>query len=495
MRNFTPTTTQLRRRGVTALLAMLFLVLMSAVSLGFFATTSMSVQVSGNEARAQRAMVAADAGAQFVRYHLWDLTIPPFTQEENLMNEVYNQLADRLDGTTNLVLAHPLDDPDATGAVVEMPDANTIELPGGGKFIDLGNGQKFRARLTRVGKKVRVRVFGAYKPAGTTTAAVTSARGIQLDFDVAEKASSIFDYGLAARGKVSTGGSTWVKGATDASKGSVMSAAIDPLNPTVTLSGRGISGSVSYIEGSAQPSIHPSTSVGGTSNQTEIWDDYVATLTEPPLFPAVDVSLFDTYATNVYDPAESTSPYVNMRIPAGTNPSFGDGDVILGILFIEMPNVVTFSGKVNIQGMIVADPNGTTDLTANAIHFSGTGGTKQGVGSLPAGDARFDGLRDLTGSFILAPETAVTITGNFGAVNGSIVADKISVTGSAWVDVKGSLITLDDASALSVWGSGDIVISSTGTNNYPAGLRFGSNYYPVPGSYVEVPGYLLEANP
>jgi hypothetical protein len=471
----TPHVRHRRRRGVTAVIAMIFLVLFSTMALGFYGTTTMSVQVAGNETRGARAMQAADSGMHFVRYQLWDLTIPPLTLEQDLMDEVYGQLADRLDGTANM-----------KGQVVEMPDADTIVLPGGGKYITTDeDGGAFRATFHRVGKKVRVKVVGVYQPNGSGGAVLaTSSRAIQLDYDVAEKASSLFDYGLAARGKVETSGSSWVKGATDSSKGSVMSAAVDPLNPTVILAGKGISGSVTYMEGSAKPSI--SGEVGGTTNTTTIWEKYVKTVDEQPMFPVVDTALFEKYVTNTYVPGTSVSPYVNMRIPANTNPEFVNDEVIQGILFVEMPNIVKFTGKVNIQGVIVVDPNDTTDLTKNQILFSGTGGTKQGVETLPLGDSRFDGLRDLTGSFILAPETFVSITGNFGLVNGSIIADKVEMNGSAYVDVKGSIITLDPDAALKIGGNGNIVIQSTGTSNYPAGLRFGEHYYPVPGSYKEV---------
>ena len=52
--------------------------------------------------------------------------------------------------------------------------------------------------------------------------------------------------------------------------------------------------------------------------------------------------------------------------------------------------------------------------------------------------------------------------------------------------MKGSIISLDPDTTLKVWGSGDVIISSTGTSNYPAGLRFGEHYFPIPGSYREL---------
>ena len=65
-----------RRRGLTSLLAMLFLIVFAALSVGFYAQTNMSVQVSNNERRSKEALAAAEAGLQFIRYQLSRVTIP-----------------------------------------------------------------------------------------------------------------------------------------------------------------------------------------------------------------------------------------------------------------------------------------------------------------------------------------------------------------------------------------------------------------------------------
>jgi len=40
---------------------------------------------------------------------------------------------------------------------------------------------------------------------------------------------------------------------------------------------------------------------------------------------------------------------------------------------------------------------------------------------------------------------------------------------------------------MNVRGTSTIVIESQGTNNYPAGVFFGSHYAPLPHTYAEVP--------
>ena len=90
-----------------------------------------------------------------------------------------------------------------------------------------------------------------------------------------------------------------------------------------------------------------------------------------------------------------------------------------------------------------------------------------------------------TGSFVLAPNFNVSFTGDFGTVGGSIVASKVSMSGSAGGTVRGSLINLDNTT-MTLDGSSDVVIASTGTTNYPAGLYFPGHFAPIPGSYEEV---------
>src|SRR5438128_2135155 len=71
------------RRGVAALLAMVFLVLFAAMALGFYAQANMAGQVSGNERRAAEARVAAESGVTFMRYHLASVRIPPgYTRDQ-----------------------------------------------------------------------------------------------------------------------------------------------------------------------------------------------------------------------------------------------------------------------------------------------------------------------------------------------------------------------------------------------------------------------------
>jgi hypothetical protein len=77
------------------------------------------------------------------------------------------------------------------------------------------------------------------------------------------------------------------------------------------------------------------------------------------------------------------------------------------------------------------------------------------------------------------------MSGNFGTINGSIIADKISMTGNAGGTVMGSVIGLQN-NVMSVNGSSDITIASTGTSNFPAGVYFSQHFVPLQDTYEEV---------
>src|SRR5688572_9246411 len=107
-----------RRRGITSLLAMLYLVIFSAVALGFYTQTNVSRQVSSSEQRLHEAQVAAESGVAFIKYHLSSLNVPHLAPAARL-EEIYMQLATRLDGSASL------------GGGIVGYDGNAIHIPDG----------------------------------------------------------------------------------------------------------------------------------------------------------------------------------------------------------------------------------------------------------------------------------------------------------------------------------------------------------------------------
>jgi hypothetical protein len=115
--------------------------------------------------------------------------------------------------------------------------------------------------------------------------------------------------------------------------------------------------------------------------------------------------------------------------------------------------------------------------------------THNGVESLDPANPAFAGLKDLSGSFLLAPKFSVEMKGTSNAIGGTMVMDKLSIGGTAGAKVKGTVITLGEAATDSVdlTGTADIIISSTGTTNYPAGVSFGTHFAPLSDTYQELP--------
>src|SRR4051794_19537294 len=137
------------RRGVASLLAMLFMVIFSALALGFYAATTTASQVASNERTSLAAQTAAESGIQFLRYHLSAMDIPPGLNNDQLFDEVHNQLSGRLDNTANLNYGRIGYDP------------NSITIPASGYVnLDPSGDSKFKITITRAGDQLISKIVG-----------------------------------------------------------------------------------------------------------------------------------------------------------------------------------------------------------------------------------------------------------------------------------------------------------------------------------------------
>src|SRR5688572_29790250 len=91
------------RRGITAVLAMVYLVLFTVLAFGFYATTNVVSQVAANERRGVDAHLAAETGLDFMRSALHQIVIPADVSEANLLAEVNNDLQPLLNPTGNFI--------------------------------------------------------------------------------------------------------------------------------------------------------------------------------------------------------------------------------------------------------------------------------------------------------------------------------------------------------------------------------------------------------
>ena len=448
-------------RGMASVLAMLFLVLFATLAVGFVAESTTTVQISRNERSLQQAQAACESGMQFIRYQLDQLNVPSGDTGAALLNDVAAGLGQALNGAASM-----------NGHAVAVTNG-TLYLPSSSDYIvvDSNTGLKFQAAITASGEFLSVKCTG-YGPVSGI------GKALQIQFDRASRAGTIFNYGVAARGPVQLSGNATIQGATDPTKGSVLSTTAG--TPALSMSGSAsISGDFSYTNSAAVNSYGGT--IAGLSSSSPNFSQHIHSGIAAPQFPSIDTSVYAQYATNTWTSATGKT-VVNCVVPANANPNFSGGTTIQGVLYIKTPNQVSFSGNTTIQGCIVVENN--PQGTSNSLSFSGNV-TALTIDTLPANSTFPAGERALTGAFILAPTFAVTFSGNFGTIGGSMIADSFSFSGNASGTVDGSVIALKDV-PLVMSGNGTITVQSGGTSAYPTGVNFGYNYVPLPGTYIEV---------
>jgi hypothetical protein len=374
---------------MASLLAMLFLVVFSALALGFYAATTTSSQIAENERRAASAMAAAESGLQFLRHELSRLDIPYTMPPHVQFEEIHMQLSGNLDGTANLGTSYVGYDPVAPA--ITIPNTGYIKLDPEGK-------QRFKLRIERAGDVLVAKITGRNE-------GIESGRGIEVKFAKAKNATAIFNYGVASRGRVVTSGSSTITGLTDPTKGSVLSTSTD--DEPVRIGGKLVSGDISVV-GTGDVDFSSGTSIGGTTNRALIERYHIHRGVPEPRFPDIDTTVYERYVTSTY--ADGDTILTNARIPADTNPEISGG-TLKGVIFIEAPNVVKFSGGTNVQAVIVVENGAAFDMVNNVIEFTGSV-TASPVESLVGEE--FAEIRKLKGAFIIAPNFLVRMWGSFG---------------------------------------------------------------------------------
>jgi hypothetical protein len=455
-----------RRRGITSAMAMLFLVLFATLSLGFYASVTTSVQVAKNDRRNARALLAAESGVQFMRYHLANVVISPTSADP--MGELCANLKAALEGTGNL------------GGNSVLLNNNTITIPSqAGSYIktDPADDSGFSAVITNHGGNIVCTVIGRTGLDYTKVAT----KGVSLDFKRQIIPTSVFDYAVAAKGGVlmNKGTLSGVTGVSSNSIATLMSA--KDVSAALKASGGTVGGDLNVVTNLNRASVSGA-NVAGTNNVSMIYSQHTH-LVGPPQFPVFDTSVFAQYATNTYTGAKQGT-LANITIPPNTNPTFTGNVAVQGILYIQSPNTVTFQGDTKLQGFIVFENAGTVDQ--NVISMTGN----FSEGSLPQG-SQFDSLRTITGISVLAPTASLTMTGSVDSqVRGNMILGTFNNSGAANVQFdQGSLLTLDttNTNSTSINTSKSMKWSATGKNNQPSvGVEYDTKFIPVGGSYREL---------
>ena len=455
------------RRGVASVLAMLYLVIFSALAVGFYSAVTMSVQISHNDERSMMAQIAAESGLQFMRYHITKANIPGNTPKNQLLQALASELV------KDPAIVPPAENVNGRSVVWA---GDTIYVPNAADnyYIPLDEGGAgFRAMITDMEDgTVTLKVWGRYRGA-------IIARAILLTFEAKPKDATIFQYGVVTRGPIQMTGNASIVGPDNALDGSVLSTY---KNPTQTsMSGRAAIGGDLYLtDPNAAVSFSGQASVGGNSN-SEMRDEHIHRGVPEPDFPTVDTSVFLPFVTNTYKSGQSV--YTNTLVPANTNPNFSGKTTIEGVLYIRYPNRVSFSGQTTVRGVIVVE-NGAPSTQGNSIKFSG-GVTAYGIETLPENNPKFPpALRELKGSSLLAPGFDVSMSGGSGVFGGTVVADSFGFSGGSGGVIEGTMIALTPKAFDLTGGSG--VARRPGKVPIPAGLLLPMNFKPIPETYLEV---------
>jgi hypothetical protein len=319
-----------REKGITSLLAMLYLVLFSALALGFYAQTNLAAQVSSNEQRLSESQAGAEAGLQFIRYHLSALNVAEnLTAPVKMFEELQMQLAGRLEETGNLGTQTVGYDaakagPPAVPAQIRVPDAGYITL--GGK------GPSFRIIITDGTPNLTVKVIA--KAAGGK-----AGRSVQMQFQRAPK-----HYALIGLNGITLGSSAFTD-SYDSSKG-VYAKATARNNGSIASNGSVTLNNTAKVYGDIRYGATSSLAIAGTAGLT----GKAGLITSDLSFPSVTLPKTPDFTVAAMSSSSGTSSYPGGTYVVGDLSLSGTAKIVwTGAVKLYIKTSYTVTGSVVIQ--------------------------------------------------------------------------------------------------------------------------------------------------
>jgi Tfp pilus assembly protein PilX len=449
-------------RGVVLIISMIFVLIFSALAVSMATISGVNIQIAGNQHNGSCARASAESGLEVIRFWLNQLSIPGTTAPDQRLNQIASSLQNAL-SASNITSINPIN----KGSNITIPSV----------VLDSASRQSFSAVITQTDPNtLQVDVNGVCGPLTRT---------VTVHYKFIASAHTVFDYGVATKGPLSLSGSVELETVNVAVGAGVY---IESQNSNLALSITGnsqIAEDVSIVNPIANVYLQGAKAgIGGQTGQAAI-TNHVSFGVPATEFPAPNPTHFEPYTTSIIDSTTNTTlnaTYDNVRIAAGTNPTFSGQVTFRGIVFIETPNVVTFQGNTTITGIVAGDGDVEDDSGANKISFLGNV-TSYAVSQLPNED-KFTAIKTQTGTCLMAPGFAVSFGGNFHTLNGVIAANGIKFYGNAGGTVNGSIINYSD-SQMELTGNSDLHISALGTANIPAGFEPQITLQYEPSSYSE----------
>jgi len=275
---------------------------------------------------------------------------------------------------------------------------------------------------------------------------------------------SVFDFGVATKGPLHLAGNIELEGVNVSVESDVYIVSENSNMALEMIGNSHISGDVFIVNPFGTVNIQGGdASIGGETVPEAL--DHVFTGIDPVEFPVPNPSYFEHYVVEDINYPSGETTFENIRIPPNTNPTFPWGVTMTGIVYIETPNIVTFTGSVTITGIIIGNGNINDDSGTNRIDFLGPVDSSP-VTELPP---QFGGLRDETGTFIIAPGFSLSFGGAFATINGAIAANGIQFYGNAGGTIDGPVLNYSDT-PMELSGNSDLFVNRSNTAQIPAGF-------------------------
>jgi len=452
-----------KRKGAVLIISMIFLVIFSALAVSMAAMSGNNVQIAENQLNADRARACAESGFDVIRFWLNRVSISGTTAENLVFSQIAGSLQEELtsESITNVTTS-------SNGSVLTIPSVT----------LDSSGGKSFHGTITPLDNEtLQVDITGV---CGSTT------RTIRANYKFSESANNVFDFGVATKGPLSLSGNIELEGVNVSVEASVY---IESENSNLALSIIGnsqIAGDVSIVNPIASVDLQGGQAgIGGDTGQEAV-DNHVSFGVPPSEFPEPDPSQFLPYVTSIVDANTDTSAdatFENIKILANTNPTFTGNTILKGIIYIETPNVVDFTGSADVTGIIIGDGDIEDNSGVNQIIFRGNVDSHP-VTELPE-EPQFEGLHDQTGTFVMAPGFDVSFGGSFSALCGAIAGNGVEFFGNAGGIINGSVLNYSD-DEMTLSGNSDLFFNRSGLTEVPAGFEPEIVLDYSPSSYSEV---------
>ncbi|MCH8120485.1 MAG: pilus assembly PilX N-terminal domain-containing protein [Planctomycetes bacterium] len=448
---------RLNRRGAVLIISMIFVLIFSALAVSMATLSGTNVQLASNQHKVGYAIASTESGLEAMRYWLTRVEIPSSTPPSNYFGTIVDTL--QTDLTDNGILN-----------ITVLIDGSILPVA-----LDSANGQGFEGEIIIDGNNPNI--LQVY----TTGGGSEITRTIRVYYDIEPYEYPIFDFGLATKGPLHFLGNPTIIGINSNSEADIFIDSQNPLAMLVT-GHTNFDGDISISSATANVDFWGSVKIGGDTGKKAI-DNHITIGVEPPEFPVPDTQHFLQYATgDVIDSSTDLTgsmTLTNVIIAAGTDPNFEGNITIEGILYIEQPNIVTFSKNVDVRGMIVADGD-VNDPGTNSISFLGNFATNP----YPSG-VEFDAIRQETGSSILAPGFAASFEGNFSAIGGVMAVSGVHFSGNVNAIVKGTIINYSENPTV-VEGNATLNFDRSDSIKVPAGFDIYRILTYNPASYEEL---------